>query len=306
MSAAETLDKPVEAGLRALVDTKVINHERLPMLEVVCERMVRTFSTSMRNLTSDGIEVSLENMSSVRFDNYMSRLTSPTMVAVFKVPEWRDYGLVILDQSLIYAVVDALLGGRRGNPASRGEARSFTTIETNLVSKMVELMLRDLSAAFQPIAPVEIEMERIETSPRFAAIAGPTNICTTATFSVDMEGRGGNFTLLLPSALLEPIRAKLTQRFMGEKLGGDTTWKDHMDSELRQTKVEISAILGEAKLGLGAVRNFQVGQTIEFDTSPDTPVDVQCEGVSLGHAYMGHDRHHLAIRMIDKIQRGQK
>ncbi len=294
------------SGVRALIDSRVINHERLPMLEVVCERMVRTFSTSMRSLISDGIEVALEDMDSVRFDGYMSSLVQPTMIAVFKVPAWRDYGLVIVDKNLIYAVVDALLGGRRGSPFSPAEGRNFTSIETGLISKMVELMLRDLSAAFQPIAPVEIEMERIETSPRFAAIAGPTNIATTATFSIDMEGRGGNFTLLLPSALLEPIRGKLTQRFMGEKLGGDTTWQDHMESEIRQTELELTAILGELELGLGSVRNLEVGQTLTFDTSPDTPIDVQCAGVSIGRAHMGRERHHIAISMIDAIERGQK
>ncbi|WP_234041637.1 flagellar motor switch protein FliM [Erythrobacter aureus] len=299
------MDKQQASGLRSLIDSRVINHERLPMLEVVCERMVRTFSTSMRNLISDGIEVTLQDMQSVRFDSYMSGLLDPSMIAVFKVPAWRDYGLVVVDQNLIYAIVDALLGGRRGGASNRIEARKFTPIETNLVSKMVELMLNDLSAAFQPIAPVSIEMERVETSPRFAAIAGPTNICTTAKFNIDMDGRGGAFTVLLPSALLEPIRGKLTQRFMGEKLGGDTTWQDHMESEIRQTELELSAILGEIELGLGSVRNLQVGQTLTLDTSPDTPIDVQCGGVSLGRAHMGRERHHIAISMIDGIERGQ-
>lgn len=305
MSEADTMDNQQASGLRSLIDSRVINHERLPMLEVVCERMVRTFSTSMRNLISDGIEVTLQDMQSVRFDSYMSALLDPTMIAVFKVPAWRDYGLVIVDQDLIYAIVDALLGGRRGSTADRINGRKFTAIETNLVSKMVELMLNDLSAAFQPIAPVSMEMERVETSPRFAAIAGPTNICTTAKFNIDMDGRGGAFTILLPSALLEPIRGKLTQRFMGEKLGGDTTWQDHMESEIRQTELEMSAILGEIELGLGSVRNLQVGQTLTLDTSPDTPIDVQCGGVSLGRAHMGRERHHIAISMIDGIERGQ-
>lgn len=296
---------PEKSGLRALIESRVVNHERLPMLEVVCERMVRTFATSMRNLTSDAIEVSLDRIESVRFGDFMSRVSLPAMLAVFKVPTWRDYGLVIVESSLIYAVVDALLGGRRGNAPKRIDGRGFTTIETSLVSKMVELVLRDLSNAFDPIAPVTMELERIEVSPRFAAIAGPTNIASAATFAVDMDGRGGRFTILLPSATLEPVRGKLTQRFMGEKLGGDTTWQEHMESEIRQTEVEISALLGERELRLGEVRSLKVGQTLAFDVAPDTPVAVQCGGVGLGRAQIGRSRNHIAISMVAGIEREQ-
>ncbi|NWP10165.1 flagellar motor switch protein FliM, partial [Escherichia coli] len=33
-----------KSGLRAVIESKVISHERLPMLEVVCDRVVRSFA----------------------------------------------------------------------------------------------------------------------------------------------------------------------------------------------------------------------------------------------------------------------
>jgi flagellar motor switch protein FliM len=176
----------------------------MPMLEVVCDRMVRTFTTSMRNLTSDAIEVTLDEVTSVRFGDCMNRLALPAMIGVFHVEEWDNYGILTVESSLIYAVVDALLGGRKGSEPVRIEGRGFTTIETMLVSRMLELALTDLAAAFEPITPVTAKLERIETNPRFAAIAGTTNICAVANYRVDMEGRGGKFSILLPYASMEP------------------------------------------------------------------------------------------------------
>ena len=187
-----------KSGLKAVIESNVISHERLPMLEVVCERMVRMFATSMRNLTSDAIDVSLEEITSTRFGEFMNHVALPAMLGVFKVREWENYGVVSVDSGLIYAVVDALLGGRKGGNALRIEGRAFTTIETMLVSKMVQLALDDFSTSFEAIEPVTMELERVETSPRFAAIAGPSNIAAVATFRVDMEGRGGKFSILLP------------------------------------------------------------------------------------------------------------
>lgn len=110
-----------KSGLKAVIESNVISHERLPMLEVACEHMVRTFASSMRNLTSDAIDVSLDELTSIRFGEFMGRLAMPAMIGVFNVPEWDNYGVITVESSLIYAVVDALLGGRRGGAPMRIE-----------------------------------------------------------------------------------------------------------------------------------------------------------------------------------------
>jgi len=287
-----------KSGLKAVIESNVINHERLPMLEVVCEHMVRTFASSMRNLTSDAIDVSLDELTSIRFADFMGRLELPAMIGVFNVPEWDNYGIITVESSLIYAVVDALLGGRRGGAPMRIEGRGFTTIETTLVSKMLELALADLATAFEPIAPVAMLLERIETSPRFAAIAGPTNIAAVATFRVDMEGRGGKFTILLPYATMEPVREKLLQRFMGQKVGRGNIWEAHMATELLQTDCSIDVVLGERTLRLEEVRAFAVGQTIALDSAPDDALEIQGGGIRLGRAQIGQRCNNIAVRLV--------
>lgn len=293
-----------KSGLKAVIESNVISYERLPMLEVVCERMVRTFATSMRNLTSDAIDVSLEEITSTRFGEFMNHVALPAMFGVFKVREWENFGVITVDSGLIYAVVDALLGGRRGNSTIRVEGRAFTTIETQLVWKMVELALEELSRSFEAVEPVTMELERIEASPRFAAIAGPSNITAVATFRVDMEGRGGKFSVLLPYATLEPVRSKLLQRFMGEKLGRDRIWEAHMASELTNTAVTVDVVLGEKLMPLRDVTGLKVGQTIALNRSPDDALQVQCGGVPLGQAHIGQRSHNIAIRMATDISKG--
>ncbi|GLI96287.1 flagellar motor switch protein FliM [Sphingobium sp. BS19] len=287
-----------KSGLKAVIESKIISHERLPMLEVVCEHMVRSFATSMRNLTSDAIDVSLEELTSIRFGEFMGQLALPAMIGVFNVPEWENYGVITVESSLIYAVVDALLGGRRGSGPVRIEGRAFTTIETTLVAKMLELALADFSTAFEPIDQIGVVLERIETNPRFAAIASPTNIAAVATFRVDMEGRGGKFSILLPYATLEPVREKLLQRFMGQTPGRGNIWEEHMATELRKTELTIDVVLGQKVLRLQEVRNFEVGQTFALNISPDDPLELQSGGITLGRAQIGQRRNNIAVRML--------
>ena len=120
------------AGIRAIVDSGTVSYERLPMLEIIFERMVRHLSTSLRNFFSDNIEVTLDSIRSVRFGDYVNSIPLPAVLAVFKAEEWDNFGLVTVESSLTYAVLDTMLGGKRGGVAARVDGRPFTTIEMNL------------------------------------------------------------------------------------------------------------------------------------------------------------------------------
>src|SRR3546814_9858076 len=104
----------------------------------------------------------------MRIGDWSSDLCSSDL---FKAEEWDNYGLMTVDSALIYSIVDVLLGGRRGTAAMRIEGRPYTTIERNLVERMVHVVLADLSAAFDPLSPVTFRFDRLETNPRFATIA---------------------------------------------------------------------------------------------------------------------------------------
>ena len=136
----------------------------------------------------------------LRFGDYLNSIPLPAMLTVFKAAEWDNYGLMTVDSSLIYSIVDVLLGGRRGTAAMRIEGRPYTTIEISLVEEMVHVVLADLSASFEPLSPVNFVFDRLETNPRFATIARPANAAVLIRLRIDMEDRGGRLELLLPYA----------------------------------------------------------------------------------------------------------
>ena len=200
-------------------------------------------STSLRNFTSDNFEVSIDSMTSIRFGDYLNSIPLPAMLAVFEAKEWENHGLITIDSNMIYSVVDALLGGRRGNAPMRIEGRPYTTIEHTLVGEMLNVMLTDLCGAFEPLSPVKFELDRMETNPRFATIAQTSNAALLIKMRADMADRGGKMELVLPYATIEPIRELLLQRYMGEKFGRDSIWESHLANEILMTDVDLDAVL---------------------------------------------------------------
>lgn len=285
------------SGVMALINSAMVNYERLPMLDVVFDRLVRLMSTSLRNLTSDNVEVSLDQISTVRFGDYLNSIPLPAMLSVFKAEEWDNNGLLVTDSALIYSIVDVLLGGRKGTPAIRIEGRPYTTIETKLVEKMINVTLSDLSSAFDPLSPVSFGLDRMETNPRFATITQSGNACVLARLRVDMGERGGRVEILIPYATLEPIRELLLQMFMGEKFGRDSIWENHLTKELYKTDVYLQAILGEMTVPLGDLLNWKIGTTVMFPTTLDDELELRCGDASMFKGPAGQKQDKLALRI---------
>ena len=89
------------SGIRAIINSALVSYERLPMLEIVFDRLVRLMTTSLRNFTSDNVEVSLDNISSIRFGDYLNSIPLPAILAVFRAEVLDNYGLLTVDSNLI-------------------------------------------------------------------------------------------------------------------------------------------------------------------------------------------------------------
>ncbi|WP_037300246.1 flagellar motor switch protein FliM [Rubritepida flocculans] len=291
-----------QSGIERMIRSGLVSYERLPMLEIIFDRLVRILSTSLRNFTSDNVEVSIDSIASQRFGDYLNSVPLPAMLAVFKVEEWDNYGLIVVDSAMIYSVVDVLLGGRRGTAAMRVEGRPYTTIERTLVERLIGVVLKDLGEAFAPLTQVDFRFERLEVNPRFAAISRLSNACVLTRLRVDMEDRGGSLQLLLPYATLEPVRELLLQQFMGEKFGRDSIWETHLAEQLRHTEITLDVVLDQQVLPLSTILSLRPGDCITLSAQPSQPVRLQCGGVALFQGEFGRRETRPAVRISNVLR----
>jgi flagellar motor switch protein FliM len=305
LGVADHAPNESQDGLMALLNNNSIAYERLPMLEIVFDRLVRMLTTSLRNFTSENVDVAIENIASLRFGDYLNSVPLPAMIGVFRAVEWDNFGLITVDSAMIYSIVDVLLGGRRGTAPMRVEGRPYTTIEGNLVTRLITLLLHDFSAAFSPITNVRFDFERLETNPRFAAIARPGNAAVVFKLRVDMEERGGCLEVLLPYATLEPARDLLLQMFMGERFGRDSIWEGHLAREILATDVQLEAVLDQQTVSLGDVLGFEVGSVLNLNATAESPVELRCGHVPMFSGHIGRTGDHLAIKIDQRRLHGE-
>jgi len=291
-------------GIFAILDKSMTAYDKLPMMEVVFDRMVRQLSTTMRNFTGKNVDVNFESMTSLRFEDYLNSIPLPALMDIFRAVEWENFGMATMDSSLIYSLVDILLGGRKVATPPRVEGRPYTTIEQDIVKRVVDIVLTEMSAAFELLAPASFVFERMETNPRFASVTRPGNPVLLVRFRFDiMEDRGGIIDIMLPHATLEPIRDLLLQMFMGENFGQDTVWEKHLGKELRSTNVELEAVFKEKTAKLRDIMALKVGTTLMLDCKQSDPVILRCGGIPVTTAQIGRVEHSVAVSINDAIKR---
>jgi flagellar motor switch protein FliM len=286
-----------KTGIRAIIDSALVSYERMPMLEAAFGRLVRTLSRTLRNFTSDNVEVTLEKFDSIRFGTYLQSIPLPALMGIVKADPWDNYCLLTFESGLIYTLIDTLLGARNNIGPAPVEGRPFTSIERDLVERISHLILADTEEAFKPLAPVALRIDRLETNPRSVIVAQETDAAILVRLRVSTDSRGGMFEFLLPYATLEPIRPLLMQSLMGERIGQSRVWQRHLSGEVKRANVEMRAVLYENEISLRKVQAWKVGDTIPLDVRPTAPVDVRVGGVTVARGQIGKVDGKLGLRL---------
>ncbi len=284
-------------GVDAIILRSNDNYEKFPMLEVVFDRFSRSISTSLRSFTGENSDITIENITSIRFEDYLNSIPLPAMISIFQAVEWENVGLLTIDSALIYSLVDILLGGGKSEGVFRVEGRPFTTIEQDIIKNFSRLILEEITSAFTPVTTVSFRMDRLETNPRFATITRPSSPVVIISCRIEFDGVGGKIDIVFPYATLEPVKNLLTQMFSGETFGTDVSWEGYLGEEIKTTTVNIRAELDRKYISLKELAALKVGSTLVMENRPDDNFKITCNGVNLFDGKLGSTEENVAISL---------
>lgn len=301
MSDAEQRAETADSVMQKIANSTIVNYERLPMLDVVFDRFVRMLAERLRHLMSANLEIGIEEISAVRFGDFVEEVPLPCVVTIFNAKQWEDKCLGVMDHRLIYTAVEILLGGREVLDSDTVEVRALTSVERRLISRLMKIFADSLSEAFEPLSQIDFEIDRLETNPQLAMIARNTSASVHARFAVEIEERAGHIDLVIPYSTLEPVRNLLLQMFMGENFGRDVGWREHFNQQLQRTEITMDALLGELEVPLDEALAWKPGTFLELDKPADGNADLLVGDMRLFAGQIGQSRGKIAIKIDDSI-----
>lgn len=239
---------------------------RMATLEIINERFARLLRVELFNFLRRTVEVSVGPVRIIKYTDFIRNLVVPTNLNLIHMNPLRGTGVMVLDPTLVFLVVDNMFGGD-GRFHTRVEGRDFTQTEQRIIQRILALMFDSYAKAWSPVYPVEFEYLRSEMNTQFANIATPNEVVVAITFNIELGPNSGEMHFCVPYAMVEPIKDLLTSPLQGENLGGDKRWVKLMTQQIQAAEVEIVANLANRRLTVADLLELKEGDVIPISIS---------------------------------------
>jgi flagellar motor switch protein FliM len=273
---------------------------RMPTLEMINERFARHMRISLFNMMRRTAEVSINGIQMIKFGEYVHTLLVPTSLNMVRFRPLKGTALITMEARLVFILVDNFFGGD-GRYHAKIEGREFTPTERRIVQMLLKIIFEDYKVAWSPVMDVSFEYLDSEVNPSMANIVSPTEVVVISSFHIELDGGGGDFHVVLPYAMLEPIRELLDAGLQSDKEDTDMRWSKALRDEIMDVSVEISTKFIEVTLPLQKIMDLKAGDIIPIDMPEH--ITVLVEKLPSFRAQLGQSRNNLALKIESKIKR---
>ncbi|MGR5151734.1 flagellar motor switch protein FliM [Photobacterium swingsii] len=273
---------------------------RMPTLELINERFARHMRISLFNMLRKTAEVSINGVQMIKFGEYQNTLYVPTSLNMVRFRPLKGTGLITMEARLVFILVENFFGGD-GRFHAKIEGREFTPTERRIVQMLLKLVFEDYREAWSPVMGVEFEYLDSEVNPTMANIVSPTEVIVVSSFHIEVDGGGGDFHVVMPYSMVEPIRELLDAGVQSDKMDTDVRWSRALRDEIMDVPVNMRAKLLDVDLSLRDLMELQTGDVIPIDMPEAATVFV--EDLPTYRAKMGKAGDNVALKITEKLKR---
>lgn len=279
-------------------DQEYLPRNQLPVMETIYQRFVRHFNISLYRMFKHTATLTLSEPRLMKYAEYMDSLDSPSSINLVRIHPLTGNALVVMDSKLVFIAVDNYFGGDGRFQSSRASTE-FTPTERRVVQLVVNLALEDLGKAWEPVTALDFTYAKSETNPRFVNIATPSELVVITSIGIELDGGGGEFQLVLPLNMLEPLRGKLEPGMPNVDEAKDGPWLKALRADLLKVKVELDSALVEVPKTLGEVLSMQPGDVIPVDI--EEHVTLRAAGVPVVQGCFGIAKGKNAVKIMEPL-----
>ncbi|CAG19341.1 flagellar motor switch protein FliM [Photobacterium profundum] len=273
---------------------------RMPTLELINERFARHMRISLFNMLRKTAEVSINGVQMIKFGEYQNTLYVPTSLNMVRFRPLKGTALITMEARLVFILVENFFGGD-GRFHAKIEGREFTPTERRIVQMLLKLVFEDYREAWSPVMGVEFEYLDSEVNPTMANIVSPTEVIVVSSFHIELDGGGGDFHVVMPYSMVEPIRELLDAGVQSDKMDKDVRWSMALREEIMDVPVNLRAKLLDVDLSLRDLMELQAGDIIPIDVPESATVFV--EDLPTYRAKMGKSGDNIALKITQKLKR---
>jgi flagellar motor switch protein FliM len=271
------------------------SREQLRSLERVHERLARLLSTSLSSYIRTNVNVKLESVTPLSYQDYVYSLPQPTLIEVVELPPLPGPAAIEVNPSVVFPLFEQMTGGRPGGDTM---LRPLTDIELSVFQKLLERVLQCVAETWHEVVPVKPIMTRAEQDPQFAQVVPVNTPVIVVSLEVTMGEEFGMMSLCLPDVLVDALLHHVGEERRRAVHDAEDREGLRVRDALTDVALPVIVELGTAQLSVAQARSLKVDDVIRLDTAAGAEVKVHVGNRVLFRGRVGQVRRKLAVKVI--------
>lgn len=281
-----------------------VSKEQFRGFQTLSELFARELSTALGASLRAIARVSVASVDQITYDEYVLSVSNPTSYNIIQLPPLDGNLILEFNPSLIFPIIDRLLGGRG---LAIAKPRELTEIEQKLVAKFIDLVLSTLVRAWRHLAGFTWKLVAQENDPQIVQIVTGSEIVLVLRFELSVGDITGVMSLCMPILAIEP---------MLDKVGAEYTFygakPDHRGLQTAETVKEVvcranvymEAFLSGSSISVTDLLSLQVGDIVRLDNSiaDESSVTICVGGKQKFKAKQGRIGNRQAFQIVSRIR----
>ncbi len=245
------------------------------VLQEIFNRFVDIAAKSIKTLLQKDISVEHTATEVEKFEEFLTEYGMPSSFTIFTMEPLPGKAIMAIPSKLATSLIDCMMGGE-GIPISKGN--EFTRLETRLVNKFSQKLLRDFKHSWETIFPIDTEIVKVESNPEYLHIIDSVEAVVKISFKVKGPEFEGNVNFCMSYLMLELVKDKLSEKYLRDK-ETDPKQGKRIRELIYETEIDVVAELGTLEKTVQELLDLNVNDVLQMKSGPDDFVTVKFGGV---------------------------
>jgi len=252
-----------------------VGKEQMRALQSLHDGFSRNVGASLSAVLRSIVEVRLISVDQLTYSEFVYSLEIPTCFNLLKPLPLEGNWVLDISPSLLYPIIDRMLGGTIGAESSL--KRPLSEIELRLASRISSVFLRELEVAWSNVIDLKIEVERVESNPQLVQIVPPNEVVIMVSFELSLGAIRGMANLCIPFNTIERVGSKLTSNswvgYASIRANSETTGR--LISRLDGSMADVVVTLARSTIKSADLFDLEVGDIISTEKDISHPLEVE-------------------------------
>src|ERR1700733_7451353 len=268
-----------------------ISNEQLRAISMLNDLFARNLTHNLAAWLRTKFQVNLVSAEQIPFNEFLLRIPEISYVASVRLEPLGALSVLQLDLALAPPVIDLLLGGEGRD----GALRELTDIEESILASVVEIICRELTAAWQSVG-LSFNFERRQMQTQVARIMSVTEKTLCLSFEIRMPHSSGLLNLAFPAVVSNTILRRLTSDW-GRRRRHAPESHARMESLIKRIRFGGALQLPSVRLPATLIETLQPGSLLRLNLSANTLAEWKIGGQRLASAQVIRQAGHRAARV---------